>query len=75
MLVSLLPVQSLVKDLLDIPDNLERAAASVPEDALAGSSGNSSEDCEKLRGLLKGLLEGVRATEKILLQVWRVWEV
>ncbi len=56
--------QGLIKDLLDVPDNLERAAASVPEEALT-----SEEAPEKLRGLLRGLLEGVRATEKIMLQV------
>ncbi len=59
--------------MLDIPDNLERAAASVPEEALltpCTSTGTlNSEETEKLRRLLRGLLDGVIATEKILLQV------
>ena len=59
--------QGLIKDILDVPDNLERAAASVPEDAVAEGS---TVDADKLRRILKGLLEGVRATEKIMLQVW-----
>ena len=61
--------QGLIKDLLDVPDNLERAAASVPEDAVADGS---TADAEKLKRMLKGLLEGVRATEKIMLQVGEV---
>jgi molecular chaperone GrpE len=59
--------QGFVKDLLDVPDNLERAAASVPETALSAEGGEM--DVEKLRVLLRGLLEGVRATERIMLQV------
>jgi molecular chaperone GrpE len=61
--------QGFVKDLLDVPDNLERAAASVPETALSAEGGEM--DVEKLRVLLRGLLEGVRATERIMLQVLR----
>ena len=52
--------------MLDVPDNLERAAASVPPEALEATS---ALEADKLRGMLKGLLEGVRATEKIMLQV------
>ncbi len=47
--------------MLDVPDNLERAAASVP--------GELPEDAEKLKALLRGLLEGIKATERIMLQV------
>lgn len=60
--------QALVKDLLDVPDNLERAAASVPQAVI---DGDEEADAEKLKKLLRGLLEGVRATEKILMQVLR----
>ncbi len=58
--------QGFVKNILDVADNLERAAASVPADALAEGS---QADTAQLRKLLKGLLEGVAATEKILLHV------
>jgi len=51
----------MIPDVLDVPDNLERAAASVP--------GELPDDPEKLKALLKGLLEGVKATERIMLQV------
>lgn len=67
--------QGLIKDLLDVPDNLERAAASVPDldasedTAAAAGAAAGPLDADKLRRLLKGLLEGVRATEKIMLQV------
>mmetsp|Transcript_4998 Transcript_4998/g.10795 ORF Transcript_4998/g.10795 Transcript_4998/m.10795 type:complete len:318 (+) Transcript_4998:38-991(+) len=58
--------QPLVKSLLDVPDNLERAAASVPAEALREES---TMDTAKLRSLLKGLLEGMQATEKIMLGI------
>ena len=68
--------QGLIKDLLDVPDNLERAAASVPDDAIispedAAAAGGTATplDADKLRRRLKSQLEGVRATEKIRLQV------
>lgn len=57
-------IQGFVKGLLDIGDNLERAAGSVPESALT-----NEEDPLKLRQLLKGLQDGVRITEKVFLQV------
>ncbi|GIL46580.1 hypothetical protein Vafri_3551 [Volvox africanus] len=59
-------IQGFVKALLDVPDNLERAASVVPPDALKEENGYTS---EKLRVLLSGLLEGVRATESILHKV------
>lgn len=60
--------QAMIKDLLDVPDNLERAAASVPQAVI---DGGEAADADKLKALLRGLLEGVRATEKILMQVLR----
>ncbi|KAG2428900.1 hypothetical protein HYH02_014222 [Chlamydomonas schloesseri] len=59
-------IQGFVKSLLDVPDNLERAASVVPAEALKEDGGVPP---EKLRNLLSGLLEGVRATENILLKV------
>ncbi|GIL90607.1 hypothetical protein Vretifemale_18393 [Volvox reticuliferus] len=59
-------IQGFVKALLDVPDNLERAASVVPAEALKEESGVPT---EKLRTLLSGLLEGVRATESILHKV------
>ncbi|GFH06728.1 GrpE protein homolog, partial [Haematococcus lacustris] len=61
-------VQGFVKSILDVADNLERAAASVPADALAEEPGKEL-STEQLRKLLRGLQEGVGATERILLQV------
>ncbi len=49
-----------------MPDNLERAASVVPSEALKEDGSLAP---EKLRGLLSGLLEGVRATESILIKV------
>ncbi|KXZ53058.1 hypothetical protein GPECTOR_8g52 [Gonium pectorale] len=59
-------IQGFVKALLDVPDNLERAASVVPPEALKEDGGLPP---EKLRNLLSGLLEGVRATESILMKV------
>jgi hypothetical protein len=63
-----LPTQSFIKSILDVADNLERAAASVPADALSEEEGKAL-DAAQLRKLLRGLQEGVAATEKILLHV------
>ncbi|PNH01718.1 GrpE, mitochondrial [Tetrabaena socialis] len=59
-------IQGFVKALLDVPDNLERAAGVVPPEALQEEGGVTP---EKMRNLLSGLLEGVRATESILMKV------
>ncbi|GLC54380.1 Mitochondrial matrix cochaperone [Pleodorina starrii] len=59
-------IQGFVKALLDVPDNLERAAGVVPPEALKEDGGLP---VEKLRSLLSGLLEGVRATESIMMKV------
>lgn len=60
--------QGFVKSLLDVADNMGRALEAVPGAALAADGGIDKEQAVKL---LKGLHEGVQATEKILLQVQR----
>lgn len=47
-------------------DNLERAQTVVPAEAVAD---NTPLGKDKLQQLLRSLLEGVRATETIMLQV------
>ncbi len=64
-----LRLQGFVKSILDVADNLERAAAAVPPNALSEEPGAPAPDAAQLRALLKGLLEGVSATERILLNV------
>lgn len=54
--------QGFVKSMLDVGDNLERAAGAVKLEEVEAA------DAERLRALLKGLLEGVHATERILMQ-------
>ncbi len=46
---------------------MERAAASVPVDALV-EEGDKALEAAALRKLLRGLQEGVAATERVLLQ-------
>jgi len=53
-------MQGIVKQVLEVADNLERAAGAVPEVAL------SSEDAAELRKQLGMLLEGVQMTQKVL---------
>jgi len=66
-------VQGFAKSMLDVADNLERAAAAVPKDALNPKEGaDPKEEADKLRGLLKGLLDGVGATERVLLHVFKM---
>nr|CBM40837.1 GrpE protein homolog, mitochondrial [Polytomella sp. Pringsheim 198.80] len=59
-------LQNFVKALFDVSDNLERAAGVVPKDAVAD---DSTADAAKLRKMLKGLHEGVLATETIMMSV------
>lgn len=55
--------QGFVKSMLDVADNLERAVASVkPEEV-------ETADNERVRKLLKGLLEGISGTDRILMSV------
>lgn len=59
-------MQGFAKGLLDVADNLQRAADSVPPEVLAEGA---EVDKERALQLLKGLLEGVQITNKVLLQV------
>lgn len=58
-----------MKSLLDVADNLERAAGSVTDESLQGLSSDrkplTAQQCNKL---LNGLLEGVHLTDRILVQ-------
>lgn len=59
-------VQSLLKSLLDVADNMERAAGSVsPEDI----DSNSEIDLERALSLLKSLRDGVVLTDNILMKI------
>lgn len=61
--------QGIVKQILEVADNLERAAGAVPEAAL------SSDDSAELRKQLGMLLEGVQMTQKVLNHVRLVFEL
>ena len=63
-------LQGFVKSLLDVADNLERAAGSVTDQSLQGlSSDGRPLTSEQSSKLLNGLLEGVHLTDRILVQV------
>ena len=63
-------VQGFVKSLLDVADNLERAAGSVTDQSLQGiNSDGKALTAKQSSKLLKGLLEGVHLTDRILVQV------
>ncbi|KAL4859929.1 Fumarylacetoacetase [Chlorella vulgaris] len=59
-------VQGLVKNLLEVADNLERAAGSVPP---ADVDHNSDIDRERALMLLRSLREGVLMTDAVLMKV------
>lgn len=59
-------VQGLVKNLLEVADNLERAAASVPP---ADVHADTEIDRERALKLLRSLREGVLMTDTVLLKV------
>lgn len=62
-------LQSFVKSLLDVADNLERAAGSVTDQSLQGLSGDGKALTKQQSSkLLNGLLEGVHLTDRILVQ-------
>lgn len=62
-------LQGFVKSLLDVADNLERAAGSVTDESLKGlGSDGKPLTAEQSSKLLNGLLEGVHLTDRILLQ-------
>lgn len=60
--------QPIIKSLLDVADNLQRAGDAVPGGVLDGSE---QLDAEKAQRLLKSLLEGVKMTEGVLMKVRR----
>ncbi|BBN18099.1 molecular chaperone GrpE [Marchantia polymorpha subsp. ruderalis] len=61
-------VQSFAKGLLDVADNLSRAAAAVPEKI---AKSNAADDPTGTVKLLQSLLQGVEMTEKQLLQAFK----
>ncbi|KAJ7571382.1 hypothetical protein O6H91_01G161500 [Diphasiastrum complanatum] len=64
-------IQNFAKSLLPVADNLGRAAAAVPE----GFHSSESSDSSEAGKLLLSLLEGVKMTEKELLQVFKKYGV
>lgn len=62
-------LQSFAKSLLDVADNLERAAGAVPAEALQGGKLPAPE----LEKHLRTLLEGVQLTDKQLTAVRADW--
>ena len=63
-------LQGFVKSLLDVADNLERAAGSVTDKSLKGlNSDGRPLTTKQSTKLLNGLLEGVHLTDRILVQV------
>ena len=63
-------MQGFVKDLLDVADNLERAAGAVLPETVEGKDKDGKPlTAEQAVAALRSLLEGVQMTEKIMLQV------
>ncbi len=58
--------QGFVKQMLDVADNLERAAGAVPSAALGGGQ---EVDAAEVQKQLRTLLEGVKMTQQVLNQV------
>ena len=58
--------QGFVKQMLDVADNLERAASAVPGAALENGE---AVDTAELQKQLRTLLEGVQMTQQVLNQV------
>eukprot|EP00879_Flechtneria_rotunda_P021063 GHRR01022189.1.p1 GENE.GHRR01022189.1~~GHRR01022189.1.p1 ORF type:complete len:235 (+),score=106.21 GHRR01022189.1:318-1022(+) len=58
-------VQKFAQSLLEVADNLESAVKAAPKDVLQAGADVS---VEKALGYLKSLLEGVQATERVLLK-------
>lgn len=65
-----------MKDFLEVPDTLERALSTVQESLKqTGSEGGlEALDKEKATSLLKGLVEGIELTDKIMMQVQTCFE-
>lgn len=58
--------QSLIKSIIDVADNLERAASAVPLDELHG---DKEVDAERALSLLRSLRDGVLMTDSVLLKI------
>ena len=59
-----------MKNLLDVADNLERAADAVGPEALQGQGKDGEPlNAEQLSKLLQSLMEGVQLTQRVLDQV------
>ena len=59
-----------MKSLLDVADNLERAAGSITDQSLQGLGCDGKPlSAEQSSKLLNGLLEGVHLTDRLLVQV------
>ncbi|KIZ05737.1 molecular chaperone GrpE [Monoraphidium neglectum] len=61
-------VEPIIKSLLDVADNLQRAAEAVPAGVV---DGDEQLEAEKAQRLLKSLLQGVRMTEGVLINVFK----
>eukprot|EP00891_Asterochloris_glomerata_P003057 jgi/Astpho2/3057/gw1.00051.167.1_t len=65
-------IQGFVKNLLDVADNLERAAGAVGPEAMQGQGKDGEPlDAEQLSKLLQSLMEGVQLTQRVLDQTFR----
>lgn len=62
--------QNLVKNFIDVADNLERAAGAVPLDEL---NGEKEVDAARALSLLRSLRDGVLMTDTILMKVLACW--
>ena len=62
--------QGFVKDLAEVADNLQRAAATVPGSVLEGKDADGQPlSPERALALLQSLLQGVHLTDRVLQQV------
>lgn len=61
--------QGFVKGLLEVADNLDRAYSNIQEEVAAADGGQKVIDKDRALILLKGLLDGVKMTDNILLKV------
>lgn len=61
-------VEPIIKPLLDVADNLQRAAEAVPAGFVEGSE---VLDAERATKLLRSLLQGVQMTEGVLMKVFK----
>ncbi|CAD7697193.1 unnamed protein product [Ostreobium quekettii] len=64
-------VQNFVKDLLEVADTLERATETIPPEFSNIEEQPSTGDDDQLKMVFKGLLDGVRLTDKMLVQVFQ----